>query len=284
MPNKKAPMAPVHAPVPGSGIPTKSVSARAWLFSSPNPAAFSRARSRMGLASFCTNDDRSASRIIGMGIMLPATHSPKTFAMGMPIQMPTGTPPRSSTTGIADIVMSVAQSGRPPRRKKLATFCPTWRCTSSSLPATIAFTAAAAGPGASTATASPAARADAVSAANRGLTSGFRQEGCDRQLLVLFSRSKVDSPVRADRSCSCSWASHRSACCCCMWWCEEIRVTEAPPTCRCVGPCGSWRRVGLWELSGEMDDDGVEADRKLGAMLGELRKAAAIANWPTHNA
>ena len=53
--------------------------------------------------------------------------------MGSPIQTPTGIAPRSSTTGIAEIVAKTAHFGSPKLVKKLATFCPVCKCSTVSL-------------------------------------------------------------------------------------------------------------------------------------------------------
>lgn len=55
--------------------------------------------------------------------------------MGRPIQTPTGTAPRSSTTGMAEMVANTAHFGNPKFMKKLAIFCPVCRCSVVSLAA-----------------------------------------------------------------------------------------------------------------------------------------------------
>lgn len=77
-----------------------------------------------------------------MGTMFPKMQIGKTCVMGSPIQTPTGMAPRSSTTGMAEIVLRTAHLGRPKLMKKLAIFCPVWRCSTVS---TAAFLAAKAG-------------------------------------------------------------------------------------------------------------------------------------------
>jgi len=64
-----------------------------------------------------------------IGAMFPRTQIGNTWLMGMPIQTPTGTAPRSSTTGMAEIVANTAHLGRPKFMKKLAIFCPVCRCS-----------------------------------------------------------------------------------------------------------------------------------------------------------
>lgn len=72
-------MAPVHAPVPGRGIPTNAASSTARDFSSAKAfSALDWARSRMGLSSFCTGPKRRAMMSGAMGSMFPATHKART--------------------------------------------------------------------------------------------------------------------------------------------------------------------------------------------------------------
>ena len=54
-----------------------------------------------------------------MGSIFPNTQSAKTFAMGIPIHMPTGIAPRSSTTGIAAMSVITAVSARPKPQEML---------------------------------------------------------------------------------------------------------------------------------------------------------------------
>ena len=63
--------------------------------------------------------------------------------MGNPIQIPTGTAPRSSTTGMAEIVANTAHFGNPNLMNQLAIFCPVCKCsvvvaTTAALPAALA--------------------------------------------------------------------------------------------------------------------------------------------------
>jgi hypothetical protein len=67
---------------------------------------------------------RSRKRRGMMGIMLPSTQTAKTVVIGRPIHTPTGTAPRSSTTGSAEIIARTPRSGIPNDRKKFAIFCP----------------------------------------------------------------------------------------------------------------------------------------------------------------
>ena len=64
-----------------------------------------------------------------MGAMFPKTQTGRTVVMGYPIQIPTGTAPRSSTTGSAEIIAKTPKSGMPKVRKKLATFWPVCKCS-----------------------------------------------------------------------------------------------------------------------------------------------------------
>mmetsp|Transcript_25460 Transcript_25460/g.64515 ORF Transcript_25460/g.64515 Transcript_25460/m.64515 type:complete len:203 (-) Transcript_25460:20-628(-) len=115
-------MAPVHAPVPGAGTPTKSARARErdW----PEGSAFSLLSARLssGAATFLTASERSARRVGRMGSMLPATQMTNVVRGDRPSQLPTGTPPRSSTAGTMEMRRSTTQSGNPVRLKTRAIF------------------------------------------------------------------------------------------------------------------------------------------------------------------
>ena len=117
-------MAPVHAPVPGAGTPTNRASARVRDCPVGKPASFFSARLRRGAASFLKNVERRARSIGAMGAMLPTTQMRNVSAGDKPIQLPTGTPPRSSIAGVAEINARTAQSGSPKPWKKRATFSP----------------------------------------------------------------------------------------------------------------------------------------------------------------
>ena len=97
MPRTNAARAPVHAPVPGSGMPTKSARAAHCLSSLALMMlpALDSALSSSGLKSFCTTGDLRRSIMGIMGTMLPRTARGKTVVIGRPSQMPTGTAPRS---------------------------------------------------------------------------------------------------------------------------------------------------------------------------------------------
>lgn len=73
MPKTNAARAPVHAPVPGSGIPTKSASAAHCLSAGALMMlpALDSARSRRGLKSFCMGcgEGRGARRGGGGGLV-----------------------------------------------------------------------------------------------------------------------------------------------------------------------------------------------------------------------
>ena len=71
--------------------------------------------------SFLKKEERSASSIGAIGSMLPTTQMANVRAGERPIQLPTGTPPRSSMAGVAEMSMSTAQFGRPVFWKKSAT-------------------------------------------------------------------------------------------------------------------------------------------------------------------
>lgn len=64
-----------------------------------------------------------------IGTIFPKTQIGRIVVMGNPIQTPTGTAPRNSTTGMADMMANTAKSGIPNDRKKLATFCPVCKCS-----------------------------------------------------------------------------------------------------------------------------------------------------------
>ena len=110
-------MAPVHAPVPGAGTPTKSASASVRDWPVGRPASFFSARESSGAASLLKASDRSASSIGAMGAMLPRRQSTNVVAGERPIHAPTGTPPRSSIAGVAEMSVRIAQSGSPEVRK-----------------------------------------------------------------------------------------------------------------------------------------------------------------------
>mmetsp|Transcript_93168 Transcript_93168/g.259518 ORF Transcript_93168/g.259518 Transcript_93168/m.259518 type:complete len:220 (+) Transcript_93168:698-1357(+) len=110
MPRRCATMAPVQAPVPGSGTPTKAATPT-QRSCAPIALVFFCARFSTGARRLFTFGDRRAQRISGMGIMLPRMHSSITCGMPRPIQRPTGTPPRSSISGRAERTMRMAQLG-----------------------------------------------------------------------------------------------------------------------------------------------------------------------------
>lgn len=61
-----------------------------------------------------------------MATIVPNTQMGSMVVMGKPIQTPTGTAPRNSTTGKAEIMAKTSKSGMPKLRKKLAFFWPVW--------------------------------------------------------------------------------------------------------------------------------------------------------------
>mmetsp|Transcript_98515 Transcript_98515/g.283198 ORF Transcript_98515/g.283198 Transcript_98515/m.283198 type:complete len:258 (-) Transcript_98515:189-962(-) len=109
--NRCATMAPVHAPVPGSGTPTNAATPthRSW---APIACVFFAARLSTGDRNLLHVSDLSAARISGIGSMLPQMHRSKTCGMGRPIQRPTGMPPLNSTKGSAESTIKIAQSGK----------------------------------------------------------------------------------------------------------------------------------------------------------------------------
>mmetsp|Transcript_40084 Transcript_40084/g.72670 ORF Transcript_40084/g.72670 Transcript_40084/m.72670 type:complete len:225 (-) Transcript_40084:281-955(-) len=133
MPNRKATMTPVQAPVPGKGTPTNAANPDQRSFSLTALVFFS-ARARRGLKSRFTDGTRKASKNGGISSMLPKMHNAITWGTESPIHSPTGMPPRSSTKGRADTAMRISQSGHPViERKPRAIFCP--RCSFPSLAA-----------------------------------------------------------------------------------------------------------------------------------------------------
>ena len=78
---------------------------------------------------------RSKKRSGMIGVMFPRTQIGRTCVIGMPNQIPTGTAPRNSTTGMAEIVAKTAHLGRPKFMKKLAIFCPVCKCSVAALAA-----------------------------------------------------------------------------------------------------------------------------------------------------
>lgn len=201
---------------------------------------------------------------------------------------------------MAEIVMRVAQSGSPPRRKKLAIFCPTCRCSADPAAVATALAAAAAGPGARTATASPAASVEAVSAAKRlgdWLTPSLMLR------LELFKSKNSDSPGAvalegarpAARCCFCSSCSLPGLLLYCMRG-EEMVATGLKERCCCNGfaliaSLGAWNRDdarhvvvvfddGRW-YAGRQEEDGAVTRR---GAVGTVTKDATTASWPTASA
>ncbi len=64
-----------------------------------------------------------------IGAMFPNTQMGSTVVIGNPIQIPTGTAPRSSTTGMAEMVANTAHLGNPKFMNQLAIFCPVCKCS-----------------------------------------------------------------------------------------------------------------------------------------------------------
>ena len=57
------------------------------------------------------------NKIGTIGTIFPKTQTGNTVVMGNPIHTPTGTAPRNSTTGMAEIIARTARSGIPKERK-----------------------------------------------------------------------------------------------------------------------------------------------------------------------
>mmetsp|Transcript_9750 Transcript_9750/g.15728 ORF Transcript_9750/g.15728 Transcript_9750/m.15728 type:complete len:159 (+) Transcript_9750:274-750(+) len=106
---------PVHAPVPGKGTPTNSASdiAKDRLSMPVDPRNFLWA-----LASGFSRNLRIAgefrARMIGItGIKFPREHNVNADNGSTPSNRATGIPPRSSTTGMAEIIMRTSSVGIP---------------------------------------------------------------------------------------------------------------------------------------------------------------------------
>mmetsp|Transcript_13899 Transcript_13899/g.30300 ORF Transcript_13899/g.30300 Transcript_13899/m.30300 type:complete len:203 (+) Transcript_13899:71-679(+) len=119
IPNRNAPIAPVQAPVPGRGMPTNAARDAHCFSTDPTPrlADFFSARERMGDISFFNLSFLSKNNKGIIGAIFPRTQTGRIFVMGNPIQTPTGTAPRSSTTGMAEMMARIAKSGMPKDRK-----------------------------------------------------------------------------------------------------------------------------------------------------------------------
>mmetsp|Transcript_209 Transcript_209/g.291 ORF Transcript_209/g.291 Transcript_209/m.291 type:complete len:250 (-) Transcript_209:138-887(-) len=123
IPITKAIMAPVQAPVPGKGTPTKAASACQRFLPSTSELFF-RALVRGLSRTRCTIGVLRARSNGTIGNILPKTQRARVLANGTPIQTPTGKAPRSSTTGIAAIAAIITKSGTPEACKAVATFSP----------------------------------------------------------------------------------------------------------------------------------------------------------------
>ena len=110
----EAARAPVQAPVPGRGIPTKSNKAQKIPLS---PAAFSnfcpplwplfkhqvKKEPMTGLSAPQARIRRAKKKIIGIGSILPITPMVRACQRGIPLEIAKGTAPRSSTRGTIEI-------------------------------------------------------------------------------------------------------------------------------------------------------------------------------------
>mmetsp|Transcript_1063 Transcript_1063/g.3131 ORF Transcript_1063/g.3131 Transcript_1063/m.3131 type:complete len:236 (+) Transcript_1063:240-947(+) len=136
MPRTKAIMAPVQAPVPGKGTPTKAASAVHRLSPSRTWDDLERAFWSGALRRRWTMGALSARRSGTMGIMLPTMQRRKVLRSGTPMRTPTGMAPRSSTTGMPAIAATITESGRPDPLSVIAMRSP--RCGSPVAPAVAA--------------------------------------------------------------------------------------------------------------------------------------------------
>ena len=107
--NRKAPIAPVHAPVPGKGTPTNAAREIHCFLGEPIPNSdvFFAARSKIGFIIFCIVPFFKNNKIGMIGNIFPQIHKGNTVVIGNPIQMPTGIAPRNSTTGKADKIVNI---------------------------------------------------------------------------------------------------------------------------------------------------------------------------------
>lgn len=128
MPRTNAITVPVHAPVPGSGTPTKRARLTALDDALPIPSASLLARESTGLQSERTTGNCSSSKVGKMGATFPATARANVCHAGSPNKKPTGTPARSSMIGIADKMNTVATSGTPKLWRYEASFSPSDSC------------------------------------------------------------------------------------------------------------------------------------------------------------
>ena len=114
-PRSAAMSEPVHAPVPGSGIPTNNTSPQNSYFSiwSFFFIAFASSLSTSGFKCFVPFIQLKIgvirSRINGTGIIFPRIHNGIAFATGTPRSGPaTRSAPRSSRIGIIEIINTIA--------------------------------------------------------------------------------------------------------------------------------------------------------------------------------
>ena len=113
MSKRLAASVPVHAPVPGSGMPTNSSSAHgrprpAVAFSFAPPLwPFSRQKVKnlpmTGLSAPHSSTLRARKKMNGTGSMLPMMEMMYTCHSGRPMATPTGIAPRSSIRGTIEI-------------------------------------------------------------------------------------------------------------------------------------------------------------------------------------
>jgi hypothetical protein len=108
--------------LPGAGTPTKRARARERERPLGRPASLCSARRSSGANTLLIFSERSASSIGAMGTMFPSTQMRSVSPGERPIQLPTGTPPRSSMAGNAEMKTSTAQSGSPVRCSTSATW------------------------------------------------------------------------------------------------------------------------------------------------------------------
>ena len=111
--------APDHAPVPGSGTATNRYSPRrAYFVTSPlllssfflYAAANLRSGGRVSAHASSFSPNTSSS---GMGSILPRMASGKSVVHGIPAAAPSGTAPRSSTSGTMEMIKTAASRPAP---------------------------------------------------------------------------------------------------------------------------------------------------------------------------
>ncbi len=119
--SRQAMSEPVQAPVPGSGMPTKSTSPQnsAFLIFSLFPIDRASIFSTSGRKSFVVFSQLKIgvmkSRMKGTGMMLPMRQNRMPSQSGMPRSAAAMRPPRSSMSGTMETIPTISQFGIPVR-------------------------------------------------------------------------------------------------------------------------------------------------------------------------